>query len=166
MTIAAIRGQALRTERFWEGELCLSFFQASASAESDAASRFPTGRPRNEALQSLAGGPLAGRFHAWRGGSGQRYVCSVFPVNAEPDAGLPDFCDTVVIAATRTSDGLRRPVGLCQCEPGANSYARECFIIEALAAGASEWHIHLLATEMKQRRAVIADIEAARLRGR
>jgi hypothetical protein len=117
-------------------------------------------RRRNAALESLAGDALAARFHAWRGNSGQRYICSVFPVTAEPDAGLPDFTEAVVIAAACEDDGTRRLVALRQCERGANPYARESFIIEALAAGASEWHVHLLASEEMQRRAAIADIDA------
>ncbi len=117
----------------------------------------------NAALESLAGCALAARFHAWHGSSGQRYVCSVFPVKAaEPDAGLPDFTEAVVIAAACEGDGTRRLVALCQCETGANPYARESFIVEALAAGASEWHVHLLASEVMQRRAAIADIDAMR----
>lgn len=120
----------------------------------------PADRRRNAALESLAGVALAARFHAWRGNSGQRYICSIFPVTAEPDAGLPDFTEAVVIAAACEDDGTRRLVGLRQCEKGANPYARESFIIEALAAGASEWHIHLLASEEMQRRAAIADIDA------
>lgn len=120
----------------------------------------PADKRRNAALESLAGDALAARFHAWRGNSGQRYICSVFPVTAEPDAGLPDFTEAVVIAAACEDDGARRLVALRQCERGANPYARESFIIEALAAGASEWHIHLLASEEMQRRAAVADIDA------
>jgi hypothetical protein len=121
----------------------------------------PADRRRNAALESLVGGALATRFHAWRGSSGQRYICSVFPVkDAEPDAGLPDFTESVVIAAACESDGTRRLVALRQCESGANPYARESFIIEALAAGACEWHVHLLASEVAQRRAAMADIDA------
>ena len=120
-------------------------------------------RHGNAALEGLAGGALAARFHAWRGSSGQRYICSVFPVNvAEPDAGMPDFSEAVVIAAACDADGTRRSVALCQCETGANPYARKSFIVEALAAGAAEWHVHLLASEVTQRRAVIADIDAMR----
>jgi hypothetical protein len=120
-------------------------------------------RARNSALASLAGEALAERFHAWHGASGRRYVFTIFPVNsAAPDSGLPDFAEAVVIAVARKSDGSRRRVSLCQRERGANPYARESFILEALAGGACEWHVHLLAIEVAQRRAVIADIEAMR----
>lgn len=124
----------------------------------------PTGKLRGNApLESLAGGSLAARFHAWHGRSGQRYICSVFPVRAEAsDAGLPDYADAVVIAVATDGDGVRHIVSLCQCELGANPYARECFLIEALAAGAMEWHIYLLATDMMQRHVVLNDLEATR----
>ncbi|HLH12176.1 MAG TPA: hypothetical protein VKV77_09910 [Methylovirgula sp.] len=116
-------------------------------------------------LESLAGCPLAENFHSWLGKSGRRYICSVFPVDpAEFDAGLPDFADAVVMAVARGPDGSRRIVSACQCEPGANPYAREAFRIEALAGSAVEWHVHLLAMEAAERHAMIADIEAMRHR--
>ncbi|MGC1556556.1 MAG: hypothetical protein WA745_03305, partial [Methylovirgula sp.] len=62
--------------------------------------------PGNAALKSLSGSPLAGRFHAWHGASGRRYVCSVFPLDpAAPDAGLPQFAGAVVLAVLRAGDG-------------------------------------------------------------
>lgn len=117
----------------------------------------------NAPLESLSGDMLTARFHAWRGGSGRRYICSVFPVKPDEfDAGLPDFGGAVVIAVARNGDGRRRLVAIFQSEIGANAYARESFVIEALAEGAGEWHVHLLATQAAQRRVAIADIEAMR----
>jgi hypothetical protein len=122
-------------------------------------------RSSNAALKSLAGSPLAGRFRAWHGASGRRYVFSVFPLDrAAPDGGLPEFAHAVVIAVARTVDG-RRLVSIRRCESGAECYARESLVLEALAAGACEWHVHLLASEAAQRRVVLADITAA-VRGR
>jgi hypothetical protein len=117
----------------------------------------------NAPLKSLAGGALATRFHAWRGASARRYICTVFPIDALAfDAGLLDFADSVVIAVAVGSGGIRRLVSLCQCEVGADPEARGPFIAEALAAGAVEWHVHLLAMDAIERRAVIGDIDAAR----
>jgi hypothetical protein len=189
MMIAAIRQQALDPGRSLAEELCFRFLPGSACGAAQAAASklrldfyarhqdkaefapaaeraSPRGKNSNAALESLAGGALAGRFHAWHGGSGRRYICTVFPVNhADPEAGLPDFSGAVVIAVACEANGARWPVAFCQCETGANPYAREPFVIDALAGGASEWHVHLLATEMTQRRAVIADIEALRTCG-
>lgn len=115
--------------------------------------------PGNAALKSLAGSPLAGRFHAWHGASGQRYVCSVFRLDpAAPDAGLPQFAGAIVLAVVRAGDH-RRLVSLWQGQSHADP---RNFIIEALAGGAGEWHVHLPPNTAAHRRAIIADIEAAR----
>jgi hypothetical protein len=117
--------------------------------------------PGNAALKCLAGSPLATRFHAWRGASGRRYVCSVFPLDpAAPDAGLPQFAG-VVIAVARAADGWRRLVSMSRCEPDADPGARDSFVVEARAAGACEWHVHLLASEASQQRLALADLTAA-----
>lgn len=118
-------------------------------------------RPGNAALKSLAGSPLAARFHAWHGASGRRYVCSVYPLDpAAPDAGLPEFAQAVVIAVARTANGRRHLVSIGPSDSREDSRARECFVLEALAAGAGEWHVHLLAGEATRRRAALADIAA------
>jgi hypothetical protein len=149
-----------RSARYESGERAASAVTDSLPSRTVEKPVPPAERRRDAALESLAGGALAARFHAWRGSSGQRYICSVFPVTGDPDVGLPDFTEAVVIAAAYENDRTRRLVAVRQCEKGANPYARESFIIEALAAGASEWHIHLLASEETQRRAAIADIDA------
>ena len=114
----------------------------------------------NAPLESLAGEALASRFHAWRGASGRRYVCSVFPAEANaPDAGLPDFVDAIAIAVARQPDGSRRRISLCLNEATSDPASRNAFIVEALSKGAIEWHIHLLAVDGWQRRAVATDIE-------
>jgi hypothetical protein len=116
----------------------------------------------NAALECLAGGPLAGRFRAWRGGSGRRYVCSVFRIDpAAPDRGLPEFAGVVVLAIERLGGGGRRPIGIYQGQSGAGARA---FIGAAVAAGADEWHVHLPAGAAEERRAVVADLEAGRTR--
>jgi hypothetical protein len=114
--------------------------------------------PNNHPLASLAGGDLEGRFHAWRGRSGRRYIFSVFPVDLQAaDAGLPDFAEAIVIAVAEFG-GTRRVIACLQCEPAAS--ARQAFVAAALAAGARQWHVHLLAVDPRQRGAAIADIAA------
>jgi hypothetical protein len=115
----------------------------------------------NAALASLVGGELSERFHAWRGRSGRRYICSVFPVDRrDSEAGLPDFAEAIVIAVKTDAFGQRRVVGFCQCEHGAGPVARHAFVSAAIAAGAQQWHIHLLTADPQKRRAAIEDIEA------
>ena len=117
--------------------------------------------PSNTALASLAGGDLEARFHAWRGCSGRRYICSVFPVDHRAaDAGLPEFAEAIVIAAGQDIGGERRVVAFLQCEYGANALARQAFVAAAVKAGAQQWHVHLLTADPQKRRAAIEDIEA------
>jgi hypothetical protein len=119
----------------------------------------PAEEPGDTALASLAGGDLAERFHAWRGRSGRRYICSVFPVDVrDGEAGLPDFAEAVVIAVKMDAAGQRRVVGFCQCEYGAGPVARHAFVSAAVAVGAQQWHVHLLTADPQKRRAAIEDI--------
>ena len=121
----------------------------------------PDAPPNNTALVSLAGGDLEARFHAWRGRSGRRYICSVFPVDRHAaDAGLPEFAEAIVIAVGQDIGGERRVVGFLQCEHGATALARQAFVAAALGAGAQQWHVHLLTANPQKRRAAIEDIEA------
>ncbi len=124
-------------------------------------SRAPADDASNNALASLAGGDLAERFHSWRGGSGRRYICSVFRVEPHAeDSGLPDFAAAIVIAVKMDIAGNRRVVGFCQCEHGFGAVARNAFVTAAIAGGAQQWHVHLLTADPQKRRAAIEDIEA------
>jgi hypothetical protein len=120
--------------------------------------------PSNMPLTCLTGGSLARRFHAWNGRSGRRYICSVFPVNAEdPQAGFPDFLDAIVVAVGVAADGLRRPLSFFECGSAnaGDSDERSEFLAEALAQSVCEWHVHLLATDSELRRRVMQDLESA-----
>jgi hypothetical protein len=125
------------------------------------------GDASNHSLASLAGGDLAERFHSWRGRSGRRYICSVFRVEHHTaDSGLPDFEAAVVIAVKTNGDGDRHVVGFCQCEHGFGARARDTFVAAAIAAGAQQWHVHLLTADPQKRRAAIEDIESLCRSGR
>jgi hypothetical protein len=119
--------------------------------------------PSNGPLTCLTDNALAKRFHAWSGTSGRRYICSVFPLNAEePEAGLPDFADAIVIAVGNDA-GLRRPLAFFEFsgETVEKSEQQREFVDKALASSVQEWHIHLLATDPAHRQAVKADLEKA-----
>lgn len=114
---------------------------------------------RNTPLQSLVGGSLASRFHAWRGVSGRRYVCSVFAIDPiDPEAGLPDYTDVVALAVARDESGARRCLSVFMRGATADLVAQKHFVAAALAAGAVEWHIHLLAAGKQERRLIADDI--------
>jgi len=115
----------------------------------------------NAPLGCLSGGALASRFHAWHGRSGHRYVCSVYPVDRKDGpAGLPDLDGAVVIAVglDPRRERLRLAIFEARWRDGRLALGREA-IDAALAAGASEWHVHLLAASAEARRAAIRDLE-------
>lgn len=136
---------------------------ASAGRRQDAAS-IGTTAPSNVPLTCLTGGSLARRFHSWSGRSGRRYICSVFPANAEePQAGFPDFVDAIVIAVAVAADGLRYPLSFFECGVAnvGDLDERGKFLVEALAQSVREWHVHLLATDPELRSRVMLDLERA-----
>ena len=96
---------------------------------------------RHEPLACLTEVGLDGRFGAWRGASGRRYVVTVY----QPDAA-PEGPDGVVLAVRRDPDGTRRIVGAA---------------VGGAVPDADEVHVHLLAREPAARRAVLADLVGA-----
>ncbi|WP_051335308.1 hypothetical protein [Methylocapsa acidiphila] len=116
-------------------------------------------------LDCLAGRALASRFHAWRGLSGRRYVCSVFP--AEADAlwgGLPEFDKAIVLAVALDSQNARRQISAFELEWREGRFCGQPEQVrEALRAGVREWHVHLLTESPHERRAALADLTASRL---
>jgi len=126
-----------------------------AAAEHNAA------QDRDAPLGCLAGAALGARFHSWRGASGRRYVCPVFPVRADAElGGLPEFDEAIALAVSRDDKGRRRRIAFIDCCWRDGRFAGDaCAVGEALSAGASEWHIHLLANGGGgARQAAIADI--------
>jgi hypothetical protein len=116
----------------------------------------------NAPLGCLSGGALASRFHAWHGGSGERYVFTVYPVDhRDLSAGLPDLDNAVVIAVAFDGRGERVRVAIFEAGWGDGRRVRGGGAIDAaLAAGAREWHVHLLAASSEARRSVIRDLES------
>lgn len=115
---------------------------------------------RDAPLGCLAGAPLAARFHSWRGASGRRYVCSIFPVRADAElGGLPDFDDAIALAVSSDGRGRRRRLAVIDLVRSEGRFAGDRRAArEALGAGASEWHVHLLAGDGDARRMAIKDI--------
>lgn len=106
-------------------------------------------------LAALQGSALEKRYCAWHGGSGRRYVMSVYPVErGAPDAGVPGFEGFILVpVAYRT--GQRVVLGVTGIEREGD---RQLAVAEAIARGAHEWHVHLLAAERSDRRAAVADL--------
>ncbi|MEJ0095295.1 MAG: hypothetical protein WDN46_18390 [Methylocella sp.] len=129
------------------------------------AAEFKTGRLRSRAvdapLDCLMGRALAAHFHAWRGASGKRYVCSVFPVTSNDWlGGLPQFDAAVALAVGVDGEGQRTRVNTVELSWSEGQFTGDLTCVRAaLRAGACEWHIHLLAENPRARQAMIDDLE-------
>lgn len=107
--------------------------------------------PAREApLRSLAGS-ASRRFTAWRGRSGRRYVASVFA--AQDDHAL-GFSDAVLLAISAE----RRIIAARESGQLGIEAALERWRGTAVAAGATEIHVHLLAEDGASRRAALRDL--------
>lgn len=94
--------------------------------------------PRGQSLASLSASKLRERFYSWRGASGRRYVCSVFPSIEETI--VADFSQGVIIGVVGEG-ASRRPI----CVLSADDFDSERGLLvrqEARARGVDEWHIH------------------------
>ncbi len=117
-------------------------------------------------LAGLAGTELSRRFRHWRGASGRRHLFSVFPVvpawsSGGPASGedAPRFADAVVMAVGRDAEGTPRILALDETGPLPDLFYDSSLFRAALAEGAEEVHVHLLADGPAARSAVLRDLE-------
>ncbi len=94
--------------------------------------------PRGQALGALSSSHLLDRFYAWRGASGERYVCSIF--SPEEEGIVADFSQAVVIGVARDVGG-RRPICILSSRDF-NSADGRSIRVEARTLGLVEWHVH------------------------
>ncbi len=105
------------------------------SREERAAKTLEAGAPlRGEALAALFGSELRERFYSWRGGSGRRYVCSVFP--AAEQAVVGERWAAAVIGVANECGARRAVYVMTSGEFGALAEK------DAKAQGVNEWHVH------------------------
>ena len=127
-------------------------------------SRLPDRRPAlNQPLIGLVGSDLSRRFLHWRGVSGRRYLFSIFPLQrAASIDDAPRFHDAVVLAVVRDAAGDRRI--LVADETGAlpDLFYASAELRGAVAAGANEIHVHLLAESVDGRAALLRDLDGPR----
>jgi hypothetical protein len=107
-------------------------------------------RPQEWPLRTVEGGH-AGRFTAWRGRSGRRYVASTFAIDDE-DALC--FADSVLIAV---GPG-RSIISVREAGPWGLEAAVTRWRDEVAAAGATHLHVHLIAATDEDRRRAVADL--------
>ncbi len=115
-----------------------------------------TSKPfRDSGAPDALGDELQGRFIYWRGRSGQRYLHTVYAVDA-----LPEFADAVVILARRDRRGRRRALSILTLGATPGSVTRAQLLATAAECGASEAHVHLLAGTEDEQRHVLLDLVA------
>ena len=132
-------------------DVCADFGQFT-----NIAAAAPARAGREGPLLALEGQSLSGRFHGWRGASGQRYICTVF---ATPEAAGACL-QAIVIAVARQSSGACEPVMIGQTGALPDCFALGSLVAQARGLGANEWHVHLIARSRAQRSAAIADLQS------
>ncbi len=113
----------------------------------------------DRSLAALAGSDLAGRFRHWQGASGRRYLFSVFSIrSADALEHCPRYEEAVVLAVARAEDGSPRAVWIGQTGSLPDLTFGSGPLQDAVAMGANEVHMHLLAKDQPARDAIVRDI--------
>lgn len=94
-------------------------------------------------------------YHYWRGGTGKRYLHSVYTL-----IGCPSLPRANYILVKRNADGTREPLAIGQTRDEAASLNLAHIRHHGAKLGANEVHIHLLADGYGQRARVEMDLEA------
>jgi len=112
-------------------------------------------------LASLSGGRLSQKFQAWQGGSGQRYICSVFALH---DSAAMDmvaaYSDAVVLIVRRDLAGVPTLVAIGDTGAWPELFWHGTDFAAMRAGGADEVHIHLMAETASARQSVMDDLLA------
>jgi hypothetical protein len=111
-------------------------------------------------LNISEGASWAEHFHVWRGQSKKRYICSVFPVLLDEElGGLPEFSDGICISVIFDAIKGRSRVNMFELAWQDGVFRGDTRLVKAaLAGGAREWHIHLLAVSARAKRALFEDL--------
>ncbi len=110
-------------------------------------------------LGALYGSHLGGKFQAWSGRSGRRYVCSVFSATDPAAMDAVRSYDSAVILAIRCdASGVKTLVGMGEtgCFPDLFWYGSAMAVLSA--KGVNEFHVHLMAETTVARQAVLQDL--------
>lgn len=112
---------------------------------------------REEPLRSTASlrGTPALVLSAWRGRSGRRYVVGIHEL-AEPE--LDDMGEAVVMAVRRDAAGHGELVSVAAAGESPRERLARNWVARARTRGATEMHVHRLAEDEAERRAVVADL--------
>lgn len=125
--------------------------EAAVRRQRKPASKIPAGtRDRHPALSH--------DFMFWSGASGASYVHTVYAL-----LDCPDLPAAVVVLVRRTSETGREAVHVMRVEHDAPSLNLAEVRMTAARLGASEVHVHLLATSSHERSRIESDIAARHL---
>jgi len=115
--------------------------------------------PADEAALVCSEAAFDQAFHYWRGGSGRRYLHSVYTL-----IGCPALPRANYILVRRYDNGTRVALGFGQTKDDAVTLNLAHLRHEGAKLGANEVHIHLLAETAEDRADVEADLTAAHMR--
>ncbi|MDB5591625.1 hypothetical protein [Enterovirga sp.] len=117
--------------------------------------RLPRAGIREERLRATAGLRGGEALTSWRGLSGRRYVVGVHAIDP---AVVEDATDAVLIAVQRSGDGNATVVDVATPGAATSRRSRLRWLARMRIRGATEMHVHLLAEDEGERRAVARDL--------
>ena len=111
---------------------------------------------REERLRATAGLRQAAlSLSSWRGRSGRRYIVGV---HAAESPEILDATDAVILAVRREADGTAHVIDIAAVGARPGGPARSRWLAAVRAQGATEMHVHRLADNADERRAVLEDL--------
>ncbi len=110
---------------------------------------------REERLRATVGLRSAPALSAWRGRSGRRYIVGVHALVA---AEVMDVTDAVIIAVRRDAAGAASVIATATVGPLFGEEARAAWLSRVQHLGATEMHVHRLAYDEPERRALMDDL--------
>lgn len=113
-------------------------------------------QPELATLDRVSG--IKDRFHFWCGGSGERYVHSVYDLLDCPETPAANF-----LLVHRDAQGRRSVLAIGNLKNSSPSLNLAEIRHRGARLGANEVHLHLLAPSAEQRRIVELDLRAGRI---
>src|SRR5690606_22187539 len=111
---------------------------------------------REEKLRAAAGlRSPSPALSSWRGRSGRRYVVGIHPLT-EPE--VLSVTDAVILAVRRDEAGIAHPVDVASVGAQPSESGRTRWFSRVKESGATELHVHRLASSDGQRQAIVEDL--------
>ncbi|WP_298960466.1 hypothetical protein [uncultured Methylobacterium sp.] len=134
----------------------LSWSTAMRDLENERSRRSDVREERLRTTMNLRGAPGL-PLSAWRGRSGRRYVVGIHGVEDDP----AELGEAVVIAVRRDGAGVAELLDVTAAGESPRERLQRGWMTRARARGATEMHVHRLAEDEAERRAVVADLRAS-----